>query len=141
MMYEPYKGRCRGTARRRRGCLFALLKLLFVLAVLIALVDALPMLGTGTVLIPWAVYALIRGEQALAIGLGALYGVVVLLRSTLEPRLIGRQLGLSPLVTLGALYVGYRLWGVLGMILAPVLVITAGELLAMAKGEKGVASS
>lgn len=112
-----------------------------LLAALLALVDALPMLGTGTVLIPWAVYALIRGEQALAIGLGALYAVVVLLRSTLEPRLIGRQLGLSPLVTLGALYAGYRLWGVLGMILAPVLVITAGELLAMAKGEKGIASS
>lgn len=112
-----------------------------LLAALISLVDALPMLGTGTVLIPWALVALARGEQALAIGLGALYAVAMLLRSALEPRLIGRQLGLSPLVTLGALYVGYRVWGILGMILAPVLVITAGELLAMARGEKGIASS
>ncbi len=112
-----------------------------LLAALIALVDALPMLGTGTVLIPWALISLMKGEQALAIGLGALYAVVTLLRSALEPRLIGRQLGLSPLVTLGALYVGYRLWGILGMILAPILVITAGELLSMARGEKGIERS
>lgn len=111
------------------------------LAGIIALVDALPMLGTGTILIPWALIALLKGQQALALGLGALYGTVTLLRSMLEPRLIGRQLGLSPLVTLGALYAGYRVWGILGMILAPVLVITAGELLSMARGEKGIERS
>lgn len=91
-------------------------------AALIALVDAVPMLGTGTVMIPWAVIALIQGQQLQAIGLLAVFGVALLARTTLEPRLVGRHLGLDPLVTLIFLYLGYRFWGILGMLLAPMLV-------------------
>ena len=88
----------------------------------IALVDAVPLLGTGTVMVPWAVISLIQGRQLRAIGLLCIFGAALLTRTTLEPRLVGRQLGLDPLVTLGFLYLGYRFWGILGMLLAPMLV-------------------
>lgn len=104
-----------------------------LLGALIALVDALPMLGTGTVLVPWGVLVLLQGGTALGLGLIALYVLTALVRSVLEPRMVGRQLGLSPLVTLAALYIGYRLWGILGMLLAPVFTITALEIWAMTK--------
>ena len=82
-----------------------------LLGALIALVDALPMLGTGTVLVPWGLLVMLQGQTALGLGLIALYGVTSLTRSILEPRMVGRQLGLNPLLTLVALYMGYRLWG------------------------------
>ena len=65
-----------------------------------------------------------QGEGARAIGLLGVYAVVTLSRSMLEPKLVGRHLGLDPLVTLMALYVGYKLWGVGGMIFAPLLAVT-----------------
>ncbi|MCI6729426.1 MAG: sporulation integral membrane protein YtvI [Clostridiales bacterium] len=104
-----------------------------LLGALIALVDALPMLGTGTVLVPWGVLELLQGRTALGFGLIAMYVMTALTRSVLEPRMVGRQLGLNPLVTLGALYIGYRLWGILGMLLAPVLTVTVLEIWSMAR--------
>ena len=108
-----------------------------LLGALIALVDALPMLGTGTILVPWGLLVLLQGQTALGLGLIALYGVTALTRSILEPRMVGHQLGLNPLLTLVALYMGYRLWGILGMILAPVLTITVLEIWSMARPERG----
>ena len=99
-------------------------------ATAVALVDAVPLLGTGTVLIPWAVIVLVQQKHFLAIGLLCLYGTTFLTRSVLEPRLVGRQLGLDPLVTLVFLYVGYRFWGIWGMLLSPMLVaalVAAGQ--------------
>lgn len=90
-------------------------------AVLVAVVDAVPILGTGTVLIPWALVSLLQHRPAHALGLLGIYAVALTLRTVLEPRLLGRQLGLDPLVTLLALYAGYCLWGILGMLLAPVI--------------------
>ena len=95
----------------------------------ISLVDVLPVLGTGTVLLPWALVCLLQGQGARALGLAGLYLTITLTRSMLEPRLLGRHLGLDPLVTLIALYIGYKLWGVGGMILAPVLAVAAMQLL------------
>lgn len=97
-------------------------------AFLIALVDAVPMLGTGTVLIPWAVIELLQGEQLPAVGLLCLYAAAALTRSVLEPRLVGRQLGLDPLVTLVFLYMGYKFWGLPGMLLSPILAVTLKSL-------------
>lgn len=91
----------------------------------VALVDALPVLGTGTILIPWSVVCFLQQDGGRAIGLLSTYAVASLTRSVLEPRLLGRHLGLDPLVTLMALYVGYKLWGVGGMILAPMLAVAA----------------
>jgi len=98
-------------------------------AALTALVDALPVLGTGTVLLPWSILCLAQGETAKAVGLLGCYGVVALSRSILEPKLLGSHLGLDPLAALAALYAGYRLWGLGGMILAPVLAVATVQLL------------
>lgn len=97
-------------------------------AIGVALVDALPVLGTGTVLIPWAVICFLQQDAGRAIGLLGVYATITLTRSILEPRLLGRHLGLDPLVTLMALYVGYKLWGIGGMLLAPMLTVTALQL-------------
>ena len=89
-------------------------------AVVVALVDAVPILGTGTVLVPWAVVCLLQQQQLRAIGLLCVYAAAMMTRTALEPRLVGKHLGIDPLVTLVCLYLGYRLWGIFGMILAPV---------------------
>lgn len=106
-------------------------------ALAVSLVDALPVLGTGTVLVPWAVICFLKGEGVRAVGLLGVYAVITLTRSMLEPKLVGRQLGLDPLATLIALYAGYRLWGVAGMILAPLLAVTVMQ--AVPSAEKGAA--
>ena len=89
-------------------------------AALVALVDAIPVLGTGTVLVPWALVSFLQGDHLGAIILLCTYAGAVITRTVLEPRLVGRQLGIDPLMTLLALYVGYRLWGFLGLVLAPI---------------------
>ena len=97
-------------------------------AVLVALVDALPILGTGTVLVPWSIVCFLQGDTPRALGILGIYITAALTRSMLEPKLLGKHLGLDPLVTLIALYIGYRLWGVGGMILAPLLTVAALQL-------------
>lgn len=94
----------------------------------ITLVDAFPVLGTGTILLPWALVLLIQSRRAQAIGLFGIYVTVTLLRSMLEPKLVGRHLGLDPLVTLAALYAGFKLWGIGGMLLAPLLTVAAVQI-------------
>lgn len=106
----------------------------FFWGMLIALVDAVPILGTGTVLVPWAAVGLIQGQTLRGIGLLVTYGAAMLTRTVLEPRLVGKHLGLDPLVTLVFLYVGYRFWGVFGMILAPMLAAAVKGISAPAKG-------
>ncbi len=94
----------------------------------IAVVDALPVLGSGTVLIPWALVCFLQGSSARAVGLLAVYILVTAARSVLEPKWLGRELGLDPLLTLAAMYAGFRLWGVLGMILSPMVAVISTEL-------------
>lgn len=98
-------------------------------AALICLVDILPVLGTGTVLIPWSLVCFLQGDGLQALGILGIYGVISLLRSVLEPRLVGKQLGLDPLVTLLAIYAGYRLWGLPGMLLAPILAVVITQMI------------
>lgn len=95
-----------------------------ILGALVALIDAVPMLGSGVVLIPWALVSLLQQAHLRAIGLLCIYAAAFLSRSILEPRVVGRQLGLDPLVTLFALYAGFRFWGIPGLLAAP-LVATA----------------
>lgn len=101
----------------------------------VCLVDAFPVLGTGTVLLPWSFVSLLQGDTPRAIGIGSLYIVVTLTRSMLEPKLLGRHLGLDPLVTLMAMYAGYKLWGITGMFLAPILAVVAVQILPEGKRE------
>lgn len=88
-------------------------------AALIALVDAVPVLGVGTVLVPWSVVCFLQGQVLRGGGLLLTFGAAWLMRSILEPRLVARSLGLDPLASLAAFYIGFRLWGIPGMILAP----------------------
>lgn len=98
-------------------------------ALLITLVDAFPVLGVGTVLLPWSLLRLIQGDQAFGFGLLGLYAVIWLIRSVLEPKLLGKGLGLDPLLTLLCIYAGFRLWGVSGMLLAPIVAMAVTQVL------------
>lgn len=90
----------------------------FLLALLIAFLDFLPFFGTGTALLPWALYKLLVGNYKMAIALIVLYGVTQLVRQLIQPKLVGDSVGLNPLLTLVLLYIGYRIGSVLGMIVA-----------------------
>lgn len=94
-----------------------------IISVATAVVDIIPVLGTGTVLIPWAIVCLIMGNYPMAIGLGILYGVITVIRQVVEPKLVAGQLGLPPFVTISAIYIGLKTMGVLGMFIAPVMII------------------
>ena len=87
----------------------------------ICLVDAFPVLGTGTVLLPWAAVSLLQQQTLRAVGLVCLWGVSAITRTVLEPRVVGRHLGLDPLLTLVAMYTGFCFWGIGGMLLTPIL--------------------
>ena len=99
-----------------------------LLALLIALMDALPIFGAGMALLPWAAVLAIWGDVVGALGLTALYLVVWLVRSFLEPKLLGKSGGLPPLPSLLAIYVGWQAAGVAGMIIGPLLLLLAKEL-------------
>ncbi len=92
------------------------------LAALIAVADILPVLGTGGVLIPWAIISLINQNYFHGIGLIVIYIIVLVVRNFTEPKIVGDQLGLNPIVTLIAIYIGYLWMGIFGMILLPVTV-------------------
>ncbi len=111
----------------------------FLLAGVIAVVDLLPVLGVGTVLVPWAVVALLQRDTVLGIGLLILFLAVTVLRQIIEPHLIGQSLGLHPLLTLAAGYLGWQLLGVLGMAIGPLLALLIKSLCsAYRKNEKSV---
>lgn len=99
-----------------------------VLGAVIAVVDALPVFGTGTVLIPWGLWSLLQGNTVLGAGLLILYGLAAATRTSLEPRLVGRQIGLHPLLALLSMYAGFQLFGVGGMILLPIAALLARQL-------------
>ena len=100
----------------------------FLVAGLIALVDFLPLLGAGTVLVPWAIVALLLGNGRLGTGLLIIFGLHTLIRQILEPKLISRELGLHPLASLIAVYAGWSLFGVGGMLIAPLVALLLKEL-------------
>lgn len=95
----------------------------FLLALVIAVVDFLPVFGTGTVLIPWAVVALVTHDMRQGLGLLILYGVSVIVRQIAEPRLIGKSLGLHPMLSLTVMYAGLCLFGLPGMLISPLVAV------------------
>jgi len=94
------------------------------LSACIAIVDALPILGTGTVLIPWSIFCLITGSFKKSIGLILTYIIVLSVRNTLEPRVVGQKIGLNPMVTLLSMYIGFRLGGFFGLAFVPICVLS-----------------
>jgi sporulation integral membrane protein YtvI len=93
------------------------------IALIIGIVDILPYLGTGIVFVPWIIYSAVSGDVPLAIGLGILYIVVLVQRQIMEPKVLSSTIGLDPLATLIALFVGFKLIGFLGLIVGPVLLV------------------
>ena len=88
----------------------------------IALFDALPFVGTGAIVLPWALVELLKGNYSYGLGIALLYGVVAVVRNLIEPKVVGDKLGLNPIVSVVAIYFGFRLFGVLGMIAMPMIV-------------------
>lgn len=92
----------------------------FLIALLIAVFDILPVLGTGGIMIPWAIITFLLGNYSLAIGLAVLYVVITIIRNILEPKIVGGNIGLHPVVTLISLFVGAQLFGVVGLFGFPI---------------------
>lgn len=97
----------------------------FLPAALIALVDLFPVLGVGTVLLPWAGIVLLGKNYYLGFGLIILWAAVTVVRQIIEPRIVGGTLGVHPILMLIAMYIGFRFFGILGVLLSPAAVITA----------------
>ncbi len=93
-------------------------KYAFIIAIGVAFLDLLPFFGTGTVLIPWAVIKFLSGDYKMVIGLLIIWGVGQLARQIIQPKIVGDSVGLSPIPTIVLLYLGYKMGGVIGMIVA-----------------------
>lgn len=106
------------------GFLILRVKHAVFLSLFISFVDLLPVLGTGTVLVPWSVFMLIEKNYYLGIGLIVLYILAILTRNFLEPKVVGKQFGINPLFTLISMFIGLRLFGVLGILILPLTLIT-----------------
>ncbi len=94
-----------------------------VIALATAIVDALPFFGSGTVLVPWAVISFIMGDFVRGAGLLVIYLTVLLMRQFIEPKIVSKNIGMHPIMTLMAMYVGYRTMSVGGMILGPLVLV------------------
>lgn len=94
-----------------------------IFSLITALIDIVPILGTGTVLIPWALYCLLSGKISLAIGIFIMYACITVIRQIIEPKLVSNQLGIPPFATIIAMYVGTQLFGVLGIFILPITLV------------------
>ncbi|NLY18049.1 MAG: sporulation integral membrane protein YtvI [Clostridiaceae bacterium] len=92
-------------------------------AALIAIVDALPVFGVGTFLIPWGTIELLSGNYQRGLSLLLLYIIILVIRQLIEPKIVGQQIGIHPLLTLFSMYLGLQLMGIVGMIVGPVLTV------------------
>jgi sporulation integral membrane protein YtvI len=99
-----------------------------LLALLLALIDMLPLFGAGVFVVPWGIFLILSGDTASGVGLFILLGVMSITRQIVEPRLVGKKLGIHPLASLSSMYVGFRIFGFWGMILAPVAVLVVKEM-------------
>lgn len=97
---------------------------IYLIALGICIFDILPVAGSGGILIPWAIVSLIMGNTAQAIGLIVIYVIITVVRQYIEPKIVGDSLGVNPLITLAGLYFGLKLFGVLGMFIVPILIMT-----------------
>ena len=91
-----------------------------LLSFVFAVMDFIPLIGAGTVMVPWAIIALLSGNYGLAIQLMIIWAIIIIFRRIFEPKVVGSQTGLSPLLSLMSIYVGMRISGIMGMILGPI---------------------
>ncbi len=95
----------------------------FILSLAVATVDMLPIFGVGTVLVPWAIWKQLTGDTYTAVGLIIIFAVVTIARQFIEPKIISSGIGISPLTTLFSMYVGFKLFGLCGLIFAPITAV------------------
>jgi sporulation integral membrane protein YtvI len=105
------------------GLVFIKVPHALAIAAIAALVDLLPIIGTGIIFVPWIIYTFITGEFSLTISLSILYMVVIITRQVIEPKILSANIGINPLVSLITLFVTIQLWGMIGVIIAPILLI------------------
>ena len=94
-----------------------------IFSIVISLIDALPILGAGAILIPWSIFSFITGDIKLGFALLILYVIVLAVRQLLEPKLISQKIGVHPLVTLVSMYSGFKLLGIVGFLIGPIVMI------------------
>ena len=95
----------------------------FTLALVISLIDALPIVGVGGVLIPWGIYSAAVGNMYLGIGLIITYAVIIIVRQLIEPRIVSSNLGVHPFLTLISMYIAFKIFGVVGLIIGPIIMV------------------
>ena len=100
----------------------------FLLALLTALLDILPILGVGIILLPFALFSLVTGHVGRGVGLLVLYAAITVIRQIAESHLVGKSLGLHPILMLVSFYVGLGLFGVAGFLLGPAIAMLAKAL-------------
>ncbi|WP_438446155.1 sporulation integral membrane protein YtvI [Gorillibacterium sp. sgz5001074] len=105
------------------GLLILRVEYAITIGLLIGFVDLLPYLGTGAAMVPWIIFCFIQDNYYLGIGLSILYGIILVARQILEPKILATSIGLEALPTLIAMYVGLKLFGFLGLIIGPVTLI------------------
>lgn len=98
-------------------------KYLLMVSFITAIIDIVPVLGTGTVLVPWALFSILSGEYGLAIGLFVLYGCITVIRQIIEPKLVASQLGIPPFATIMAMFIGTKVFGFIGLFLLPLTLV------------------
>lgn len=96
---------------------------ILIISLITALIDIIPILGTGTVLVPWAIFCLFNGNYGLAIGIFVVYVCITVIRQIIEPKLVASQLGIPPFATIIAMYLGTRLFGFIGLFLLPITLV------------------
>ena len=111
------------------GLLILGVRYALVIALVIAAVDILPVLGIGIILLPWGFLEIILGNAGLGIGLLVLFALATVVRQIAEPKIVGKGLGIHPLLSLFLIYAGYSLFGFFGMVLLPMVgaVLISGE--------------
>lgn len=94
-----------------------------LMAILIGFVDLLPLFGAGAVMLPWAIYLTITGNIPLAIVVISIWGVWAVLKQFIEPKMVSKQIGIHPIFTLVGMYTGFRIFGVIGLMLGPIIIL------------------
>lgn len=114
-------------------------KYALIIALATALIDILPVVGLGAVLIPWAVFSALSGNPERAIGLAVLYILIATIRNVIDPKIIGDKLGIHPVFSLAITFLGLKLFGAVGVLLAPLITIAVKTLLEIKYGQKETA--
>jgi len=95
----------------------------FTFALVISVVDALPIVGAGGILIPWGIYSAIIGNMYLAIGLLIAYAIITVVRQLVEPRIVSNNLGVHPFITLISMYIAFKIFGIIGLVIGPIVMV------------------